>query len=298
MHFHMSTDYEANSSPQKSIGRQVIQTVIEMARTDFIKIPVIKALDIACGPGNLTIEFHNTLKKNFPGANIHTSGLDYSEMNIALLKKNYSGMISGITGSFYNLPVQTRNSDIIISNEGFHWQPPYPMSKIMFSYLDSPEKENYERFALLNLETAFRNVHKSLKTGGIGVFQFGHKGQVRKLWDLVYDIFNEAAFKAYISKINFPVYHPTVEHILNALMAAGFSREKIEINAFEQDLTEETSSAVTGFYKAFSYKGLSQYLPPHILNHFYRKMEDRLNNTDMEEFRKKLLHRTLIKVRK
>src|SRR5450432_391170 len=298
MHFHMSADYEANSSTQKSIGRQVIQTAIEIARINFNKPPVIKALDIACGPGNLTIEFHNALEKNFPDADIHTTGLDYSELNINLLKKNYSEMISGIAASFYNLPVQTKNSDIIISNEGFHWQPPYAMSKMMFSYLESPEKENYDRFASQNLETVFRNVYGSLKTGGIGVFQFGHKGQIKKLWDLVYDIFKEDTFKEYVSKINFPVYHPTKECILNALITAGFLRENIEINAYSQDLMEESPSAVTAFYKAFSQPGLSQYFPPDILYHFYERMEEKLNYMDMVEFRKNLLHRTLIKVRK
>ena len=67
MHFHMSADYEANSSSQKSIGRQVIQTAIEMARINFNNLTVIKALDLACGPGNLTMEFHNALEKNFQG---------------------------------------------------------------------------------------------------------------------------------------------------------------------------------------------------------------------------------------
>jgi len=269
-----------------------------MASTNFNKPSVIRALDLACGPGNLTIEFHNALEKNFPGANIHTTGLDYSEMNIDLLKKNYAGKISGITASFYNLPAETKHSDIIISNEGFQWQPPYAMSEIMFSFLGGSEKEEYERFALQNLETAFRNVYGSLKTGGIGVFQFGHKGQVKKLWDLVYDIFKEDAFKDYVSKINFPVYHPTKEGILNALITAGFFRENIEIDAYRQDLMEESPSAVTEFYKAFSQPGLSQYLPTDILHLFYRRMEDRLNNMDMVEFRKNLHHRTLIKVRK
>ena len=64
---------------------------------------------------------------------------------------------------------------------------------MMFSSVEGPEKDNYERFALQNLETAFRNVYGSLKTGGIGVFQFGHQGQIKKLWDLVYDIFIEDA---------------------------------------------------------------------------------------------------------
>jgi len=298
MHFHMSSDYEANSSTQKSSGRQVIQTAIEMARIHYNKAPVIKALDIACGPGNLTIEFHNALEKNFPGVNIHTIGLDYSEMNIDLLKKNYAEKISGITASFYNLPEETKNSDIIISNEGFHWQPPYVMSKMMFSYLDKLEKENYERFALQNLQTAFRNVYGSLKSGGIGVFQFGHQGQIKKLWDLVYDIFHEDAFEEYAGKINFPVYHPRVEDILNALITVGFLRENIEINAYPQDLTEESPSAVTAFYRAFSQPGLSQYLPTDILDQFYNRMEERFNNMDMVVFRKDLMHRTFIKVRK
>src|ERR1700733_12985008 len=126
MHFHMSEEYEANSTTQKSIGRLVIQAAMELARIKFNSPPEITALDLACGPGNLTIEFHNALKNNFPGTIIHTTGLDYSEMNIDILKKNYAGEIAGITASFYYLPVQTKNSDIIISNEGFHWQPPYP----------------------------------------------------------------------------------------------------------------------------------------------------------------------------
>src|SRR5260221_13968595 len=102
------------------MGRRVIRPAKKMARKNLNKPAVIKALDLACGPGNLTIEFHNALEKNFPSANIHTTGLDYSEQNINLLKKNYAGMISGIVASFYNLPSQTKNSDIIISNEGFH----------------------------------------------------------------------------------------------------------------------------------------------------------------------------------
>jgi hypothetical protein len=298
MHFHMSEDYEANSSSQKSIGRQVIQTAVELARINFNKPPIIKAIDLACGPGNLTLEFHNALVKNFPGANINTTGIDYSEVNINMLRKSYAGLISGITASFYNLPVQTKNSDIVISNEGFHWQPPYAMSKMMFSYLESPEKENYDRFAMQNLKTAFRNVYGSLKTGGIGVFQFGHKGQIKKLWDLVYDIFNEDAFKEYVGKIHFPVYHPTVEDISNALLTAGFLRKNIEINAYRQDLIEESPYSITAFYRAFSHDGLSQYLPTDILNHFFKRLEDSLNNRDMGEFRQNMLHRTLIKVRK
>ena len=94
------------------------------------------------------------------------------------------------------------------------------------------------------------------------------------------------------------MYHPTKEYILNALIAAGFLREHIEINAFPQDLTEESPSAATAFYKAFSQPGLSQYVPPDILDQFYERVEDRLNGMDMVEFRKNLLHRTLIKVRK
>ena len=295
-HFHMSENYYVNSSSQKAIGRVVISSAIEIARIHFPNPQIIRVLDIACGPGNLTIEFLHSLKSSFPNAKIDLMGFDYSEMNVNLLVKNSGGTIKGIVSSFYCLPIQTKDIDIIISNEGFQWQPHYAMSKIMFSYLGEPEKRDYELFALQNLETAFRNIYGSLKKGGMAVIQFGHHGQIKKIWDLVYDIFNEDPFQEYMNKVNFPVYHPTKKDILILLTRVGFLEKNINIDAFTQDITEETPLAITNFYRAFTQSGLSQFFNPDMLGNFYERMENKLNEMDIVAFRKDLLHRTLIKV--
>ena len=115
-HFHMSEDYESNSSSQKTIGHSVIQCAVEMAKLELGDIQTIKALDIACGPGNLTIEFLHALEHNFPDATIDLAGLDYSEENVNRLIINSAGAVQGIVGSFYNLPTVRTNQNIIISN--------------------------------------------------------------------------------------------------------------------------------------------------------------------------------------
>ncbi len=297
-HFHMSGNYELNSSSQKTSGRLVIQAAVEMAKSEFENPKSIKALDIACGPGNLTIEFLHALENSFHDAKIDLAGLDYSEMNVQRLIKNSGGKIKGIISSFYNLPAETKGQNIIISNEGLHWQPPYKMSKMYYSFLDIAEKEKYELYALQNLEIALKNIFESLQESGIAVLQFGHQGSVQKHWDVIYSVFNEHPFKEYMDKINIPLYYLSVEHIYNALLKAGFTKENIVINAFEQDLAEDTPAAVTNLHRAVSQAGYSRVLPADILEAFYKRMEEKLNDIDIDAFRKNQWHRTLIKLKK
>jgi len=294
----MSDSYESNSSSQKTIGRTVIQCAIEMAKSEFINPQKINALDIACGPGNLTIEFLNALQDAFPDSMIELAGFDYSEQNIKRLIKNSERKIKGIVGSFYNLPKETKGEHIIISNEGLHWQSLFKMSKIFFLYLDAEEKERYELHALQNLETALKNIYESLQNGGIAVIQFGHEGNMQKHWDVIYSIFNEPPFNEYMSKINVPLYHLSIDQIHNALLKAGFANENININAFEQDLAEENATAITNLHKAVSQEGYSKVFPPKILEAFYKRMEEKLNDIDINAFRKNQWHRTLIKLKK
>lgn len=297
-HFHMSKDYELNSSSQKTIGRTAIQSAVEMAKSEFQNPKKIKALDIACGPGNLTIEFLNTLQDAFPHTRIELAGLDYSEINVKRLIENSEGKIKGIVGSFYKFPAETHGLNIIISNEGLHWQPPYKMSKIFYAYLEPPEKERYELFALQNLEIALKNIYDSLQNGAIAVLQFGHKDNLRKHWDIIYGVFNEHPFSEYMDKINFPIYHLSTELIYEALLKAGFTKNNININAFEQDLTEDTPAAITNLHRAVSQPGYSLVMPPDILEAFYKRFEEKLNDIDMDLFRKNQWQRTLIKLKK
>src|SRR3979409_683383 len=91
-HFHMSEDYELNSSSQKTTGRLVIQHLIELAKSQFGNPQRLRVLDIACGPGNLTIELLHALEETFPDTKIDLAGLDYSEHNVKRLVEN-SGRI-------------------------------------------------------------------------------------------------------------------------------------------------------------------------------------------------------------
>jgi SAM-dependent methyltransferase len=297
-HFHMSDIYESNSLSQKTIGRTVIQCAVEMAKSAFQNPQKIKALDIACGPGNLTIEFLNALQDAFPDTIIELAGLDYSEQNVKRLIKNSEGRIKGIVGSFYNLHAETKGQNIIISNEGLHWQTPFKMSKIYFAYLDTEEKEKYELHALHNLETAIKNIYESLQDGGIAVLQFGQAGNVQKHWDVIYSVFNESPFNKYMDKINIPLCFLSIKQIYSALIKAGFATENININAFDQDMTEDNAAAITNLHRAVSQEGYGKVFPPDILEAFYKRMEEKLSSIDINEFKKNQWHRTLIKLKK
>jgi SAM-dependent methyltransferase len=297
-HFHMSEDYEFHSSSQKTIGRFVIQHTTEMAKSQFGNPQRLKVLDIACGPGNLTIELLHALEESFPDTKIDLAGLDYSEHNVKRLVESSGRTVEGIVASFYELPPETKNEDIIFSNQGLHWQPPYEMSDIIYTHLGSEERAQFEVQALQNFKTALRNIHGSMKDGAIAVLQFGHEGHIQKLLDLIHEIFDEPSFKEYRDKVNFPVYHPSVENIYACLKEAGFADENIGIKAFSQDLTEDTAFAITNFFRAFSEPGISQFFTQNNVEAFYKKIEEKLNDIDINEFRKDQLCRTLIKLKK
>ncbi len=297
-HFDMSDEYANNSFSQQTIGRMVIQYAVNMATQVFADCRHIRALDIACGPGNLTLEFLHALEENFPTATIDLSGLDYSDGNVKRLVKNSESRIRGITASFYDFPPETKEQHIIISNEGLHWQPPYKTSNLYYLYLDAAERKKYEAFACKNLTTALKNIYGALNPGGIAVLQFGHEGGLRNLWQVVYEIFMEEPFKKYSEKVNFPIYYLPVENIHNALGEAGFPDDTITITSFAQDLTEDTPIRVTNLHRAVSERGYSQVLDPQVLEKFYARMEEKLNEVNMPEFRKNMWRRTLIQLHK
>ena len=206
----------------------------------------------------------------------------------------------GVVGSFYDLPseIAEGSEDLVTSNEGLHWQPPYQMSEIIYSQLPAGEREQYERQALMNFKLALANIFSSLKEGGIAVLQFGHEGQLQKLWDLVRDTLNEELFRKYKPSVNFPLFYPTVEDIEESLHQAGFTPENISIQSFDQDLTEDTPVAIASFLSAFTRPGFSQFFSQEDLDAFYKKIEERLGAMDLAEFRKGQWHRTLLRLKK
>lgn len=297
-HFHMSKDYEQHSSSQKTIGQTVIESSVKFTKSNFENPSELEVLDLACGPGNLTIELKKKLEDTFPNAKINITGLDYSKDAIDHLVKNSDSKIKGVVGSFYKLPIKKESMNVITSNEGLHWQPPYEMSEIIYSQLPQEEKSKYEEWALKNFKDAIENIHSTLKENGIATLQFGHEGQLQKLWDLIRDTLNEEEFKGYKNKVSFPLFYPKLEDVQKILTDIGFKTENIQIDSFNQDLTEKTPEAISGFLQAFSRSGFSQFFTGEDLNAFYSKVEEKLKDMDIDEFRKDEWHRTLIKVKK
>ncbi|MEK8015755.1 MAG: class I SAM-dependent methyltransferase [Candidatus Parabeggiatoa sp.] len=288
----MSADYEHHSSSQKTIGQTVIESVVDVAKKEFGQFEELKVLDLACGPGNLTIELKQALKSAFPQTQIKLTGLDYTEENVNRLVNNSNGEIQGVVASFYD-PFKLESQDIITSNEGLHWQPPSEMSEIIYSQLPPEERERYESWALNHFKKALKNIHNSLKKGGVAVLQFGHEGQLQNLWDLIRYTLCEAQFEGYKSKVNFPLYYPTEKNIEFLLSEVGFTN--IKVDAFNQDLTEETSESITAFLAAFTKQGFSTFFKPDDLNDFYSRINAKLTRLKIDDFRKDQWHRTLIK---
>ena len=98
-HFHMSADYKLHSLSQTSIGQIVIESVVDVAKRELGKFEELKVLDLACGPGHLTIELKQNLESEFPHTPIELTGLDYTEENINRLVRNSNRDIKGIVGS-------------------------------------------------------------------------------------------------------------------------------------------------------------------------------------------------------
>jgi SAM-dependent methyltransferase len=297
-HFHMSEDYEHNSLSQKITGRYVIQQVIQMARERFKNPEKLRVLDIACGPGNLTIELLRALEESFPATKIELSGFDYSEKNVHMLVEASKGAVEGIVGSFYEFPSAIKNKDIIFSNHGLHWQPPYKMNKVIYTNLDPKDRAEYQTWALNNFKGVLANIYKAMREGSIAVIQFGREGQIQKLWQLVNRIFDEPPFRDYRNKVNFPVHHPSVGNMYSSLEEAGFAKENIDINVLAEDLAEDTSSSITKFLRGFTGPGIGQFFDQEKVELFYRTLEEKLSHIDINEFRKGQLLTTIIKLKK
>lgn len=299
-HFHMSDEYERDSSSQQTIGHTVIDSVASYARSNLKGAKKIKVLDIACGPGNLTLELKQALERTIPETKIDVTGLDYTAENITLLIKNSKKGMQGIIGSFYELPIHSGTEDIITSNEGLHWQPPYPdkMNDIIYSHLSGEDRAKHKAWALTNFMASIKGIYESLRQGGIAVLQFGHEGQLQKLWDLISEVLDDPKFNKYKSKVNFPLFYPEENDIRATLLKAGFTDENIEIQAFSQDLSENTPESIVKFFMAFTKPQFSTFFSPDDLKDFYAVLEKKLSKMNIDNFRKDQWHRTLVKVKK
>jgi len=298
----MTSEYVNNSASQQSIGRVTIDALVQEIGTKISSEGVdrgkLRGLDIACGPGNLTIELRDVLQANFPGNALELSGLDYTEENVKRLLEASRESVGGIVGSFFDMQADPASVDFVFSNEGLHWQPPYEMDEIIYTHLPDEQRAEYERQALANFEAAIANIFNYLDEDGVAVVQFGHAGQLRKLWDLLKQVFDEEAFCKAKKNFTMPLFYPTEAQIKEAFRKAGFQDSHFDISAFNQDLVEDSPEKILGFFRAFSESGLQACMSDSKVEAFYQVLGEKLEQMDVAEFRKDQWHRTLVRARK
>jgi len=299
-HFHMSEAYAENSSSQRTIGQITIGKAVESlaAMAAAGGKNCFYVLDLACGPGNLTCDLRDAIAAELPGRQIVVTGLDYSRMNVDKLIENSRGEIRGLVGSFFEASSLPDGVDLIFSNEGLHWQPPHEMDEIIYSHLDPGRKEQYIQWAMQNFKTALQNIFDSLADNGVAVLQFGNEGQLSALWRLIRDVLNQTGFSGYKPSISFPLFYPTLDQMGEAVKDAGFRDADIGIEAFNQDLTENTPEVITAFLRAFSEPALRREMDEDVVAAFYSAVSQKLANTDLDAFRKDAWHRTLVTLKK
>lgn len=274
-HFHMSDRYAEHSSSQEDIGNMAIKKAVSMLRQNCVAGDTVKVLDVACGPGNLTCDLLTALATELPDNEFEVIGLDYSEENVKRLVARSRRRIQGLVGSFFDESLMPQGEDLIFSNEGLHWQPPFEMSEIVYSHLDEELRAEYEIWAVLNLEIVLRNIHHSLSSDGVAVLQFGREGQLGSLWKLVKEVLEQPQFLSSKRAINFPLFYPNLKQITSALQRVGFQGEdKIEVDAFNQDLVEDTPGEIAAFFRAFSESAFRRVMDEQTLEAFYAEFKN------------------------
>jgi SAM-dependent methyltransferase len=278
-----------------------------MAQTHF-KWPdtTLSALDLACGPGNLTCHLQNRLNEVFP--DVQVKGLDLSAASVKRLQERTQGAIEGITGSFYEPPLAHNSQDIIFSNEGLHWQPPYPygLSRFLYIFCQRSEYERYVDWSQTNLKQALTNIYHLLKPGGIAVIQMGRQYQLQQLWELMQQTIKETVpFSEFQDQIHLPLYYPSVTTIEKLLQQSGFSQGNYEIEAFSEDFVDASRSAymaddVVNTLRAFTESTFSRLFSPSDVQNYYQTMRSKLNQC--QDIYAQYVHnqwrRALIKLRK
>lgn len=172
------------------------------------------------------------------------------------------------------------------------------MTEIIYAHLNAEQKAAYIQWAMKNFETAIGNINGALSENGVAVVQFGHEGQLEKLWQLIRDILDKPEFAEYKSAMNFPLFYPTLQQIKDTFTSAGFKEDKLEITPFNHDLTEDTPEKITGFLRAFSEPALKNVMDEQTIESFYNEIQSTLANTDINDFRKEAWHRTLVTAKK
>lgn len=147
-----------------------------------------KILDLGCGDGTLAVE----IKKY----NTKVTAIDLSQSMVDKTRaKGIEAFVMSATGLLY-----TNEFDAVFSNAVLHW--------------------------VLDSQTAIKKMHKSLKSNGRFIAEFGGYGNIKYLTDAMQEVFDN--HKEY-GKFNNPWFFPNDTEYKELLELNGFIVEYIEL---------------------------------------------------------------------
>lgn len=147
-----------------------------------------RILDLGCGDGALTLEIEKI------GATIYGVDSSASMIETAVKRGLTAEVVSGDSLTFKN------EFDAVFSNAALHW--------------------------MTNSDAVISGVHKSLKTGGRFVGEFGGRGNIDSLTNAMTEVFKE---HPEFGEFQNPWYFPSVEEYENKLRNNGFNVLYIEL---------------------------------------------------------------------
>ncbi|WP_053322588.1 methyltransferase domain-containing protein [Mariprofundus ferrooxydans] len=294
----MSPRYAEWSDSQLDIGRELIDTA-ERLFAAHAPSRTVRLIDVACGPGTLTKQLVDRLQSH--GIHIEVSALDHDPAMLASTARKLPGCRT-YQQSFHVPLCGGQQFDLIFSNEGLHWIPSV-LDEHAELLADTPRllREQFgNRFVTIGnqlLTASLSNLHQMTAANGYAVLQFGRKGQLDKLWQLVDDTLHAYGVSGVACELLFPLYYPDETDLFNCIHSAGFS--VVEAHLFQQSLSEKTATGITGFLRGFSEHGLQKILPSGQLDRFYQSIEDTLSRmNNLRNFRQGQWNRSILVLHK
>ncbi|KAL8708770.1 MAG: hypothetical protein Q9220_006412 [cf. Caloplaca sp. 1 TL-2023] len=202
-------------------------------------------LDLGCGDGQLTAQ----IKPNCA----LVAGIDSSANFIATAKKAHATTL-GLSFHVHDcryldrwVHFQEKAFTKIFSNAALHWM----------------LKHGGERRDVLN------NVYKSLRPGGMFVFEMGGKGNVAEVHTALIAAVNHQGIRLDEAQTLCPWYFPSQKDMRTQLQAVGFEVEKMELEYRPTKLTTEEGGGLAGwvrlmgakFLEVFDYPSLQEDFP-------------------------------------